>query len=66
MLKTILSRGVNAMPTYEYHCDECQERFSIVETIAQHGKKRPKCPNCGSVKITQVFSSFFAKTSKKS
>ena len=66
MLKTILSRGVSAMPTYEYRCDECNKRFSRVEKISQHGKKRPKCPKCGSAKVVQVFGSFFAKTSKKS
>jgi len=28
--------------------------------------KRPKCPKCHSVKVEQVFSSFFAKTARKS
>ena len=54
------------MPTYEYRCEKCRTRFSRVETIAQHGKKRPKCSKCGSAKVMQVFSSFFAKTGKKS
>jgi len=54
------------MPTYEYRCEKCRKRFSLVESIARHGKKRPTCPKCKSVKVVQVFSSFFAKTSKKS
>jgi putative FmdB family regulatory protein len=54
------------MPTYEYRCEECRKRFSRVETISQHGKKRPKCPKCGSAKVMQVFSSFFVKTGRKS
>ncbi len=62
----VTRRGVSAMPTYEYRCEKCRKRFSRVETISQHGKKRPKCPKCGSAKVVQVFSSFFAKTGKKS
>jgi putative FmdB family regulatory protein len=54
------------MPTYEYRCEKCRKGFSRVETISQHGKKRPKCPKCGSAKVMQVFNPFFAKTSKKS
>ena len=62
----VTRRGVSAMPTYEYRCEKCRKRFSCVETISQHGKKRLKCPKCGSVKVMQVFSSFFAKTTRKS
>lgn len=54
------------MPTYEYRCDDCGERFSRTESISQHGRKRPTCPKCESVKVTQMFSSFYAKTAKKS
>ena len=54
------------MPTYEYRCEQCRKGFSRVESISQHGKKRPKCPKCGSTKVMQVFSPFFAKTGKKS
>jgi putative FmdB family regulatory protein len=54
------------MPTYEYRCGKCGERFSRVESISQHGRKRLTCPKCKSVKVTQVFSSFYAKTAKKS
>ncbi len=54
------------MPTYEYRCEKCGKKFSRVEPISQHGGKRPKCPKCNSVKVTQIFSSFFAKTGKKS
>jgi putative FmdB family regulatory protein len=54
------------MPTYEYRCEKCRRRFSRVETISQHGKKRLKCPKCGSVRVMQVFSSFFVKTGRKS
>jgi putative FmdB family regulatory protein len=54
------------MPTYEYRCDKCGKRFSMVHSISQHGRKRPACPKCKSAKVEQVFSAFFAKTAKKS
>ncbi|UCC73466.1 MAG: zinc ribbon domain-containing protein [Gemmatimonadota bacterium] len=54
------------MPLYEYQCNECGKTFSLRLRIEEHDKKRPKCPHCGSRKLTQQFSSFFAKTAKKS
>lgn len=54
------------MPTYEYRCEKCGKRFSVVESISRHGRKRPACPKCKSVKVEQQFSPFFAKTAKKS
>ncbi|MEJ2678039.1 MAG: zinc ribbon domain-containing protein [Gemmatimonadota bacterium] len=54
------------MPTYEYRCLECDEVFERPEHISEHTDAHPKCPICGSEKVEQVFSSFFAKTSKKS
>jgi putative FmdB family regulatory protein len=54
------------MPTYDYRCEKCGKKFSRIEPISQHGRKRPKCPKCSSVKVAQIFSPFFAKTGKKS
>jgi putative FmdB family regulatory protein len=54
------------MPTYEYRCRECGEVFTLRLHIDEHGRKRPKCPECGSRKLEQRFGSFFAKTAKKS
>ncbi len=54
------------MPLYEYQCRECNKTFNIRLSIQEHERKRPKCPQCGSRKLSQQFSSFFAKTDKKS
>ena len=54
------------MPIYEYECRECGESFSIRLHIDEHDRKRPKCPKCGSRKLEQKFTGFFAKTAKKS
>jgi putative FmdB family regulatory protein len=54
------------MPTYEYRCLECDHTFEQPARMSDHETQRPACPSCGSEKVEQVFSSFFAKTSRKS
>ena len=54
------------MPTYEYRCDKCNKRFTVVKSISEHDRGRPSCPKCKSRKVRQVFSPFYAKTIKKS
>jgi len=53
-----------AMPTYEYTCKECGERFELALSFGEHEKKQ-KCPKCGSAKLEQRISLFAAVTSKK-
>jgi putative FmdB family regulatory protein len=54
------------MPTYEYQCKECGQRFDQVLTISEHDKHKPRCPQCKSENVEPVFSSLFVKTSRKS
>jgi putative FmdB family regulatory protein len=54
------------MPTYEYRCEKCNRKFALVMSISEHDRRRPKCPKCGSGRVTQMISAFFAQTGKKS
>jgi putative FmdB family regulatory protein len=54
------------MPTYEYRCNKCGEKFERVEHLAEHGQVKLRCPKCGSEEVQSVLGAFFAKTSKKS
>ncbi len=54
------------MPTYEYQCSECNKKFTVVQSISEHGKVKVSCPKCKSKKIQQRISSFMTKTSRKS
>jgi putative FmdB family regulatory protein len=54
------------MPTYEYVCDRCQKRFSVIMSFDEHDRRKPKCPKCGSTRVRQQLSGFFSKTSRKS
>lgn len=54
------------MPTYEYRCSKCGQKFERTEHVAEHEKAHPRCPKCQSREIEPVLGEFFAKTSKKS
>lgn len=56
------------MPTYEYECEKCRKKFTLVMRVSDHIEKKDKiiCPKCGSKKVSQKLQSFFANTSKKS
>ena len=54
------------MPTYEFMCNTCQKIFSLVMKISELEKSRITCPSCGKNDVRQMFTSFFAKTSRKS
>ena len=55
-----------AMPTYQYRCNDCGEKFERSETISQHEASKAKCVKCGSKKVSQVPGNVFVVTSKKS
>ncbi len=54
------------MPYYDYQCSQCRRKFTVQQTFEEHGRKRVKCPKCGTQEIERVIGTVFAKTSKKS
>jgi len=54
------------MPTYDYRCEKCRKKLTLVMGIKEHDTKKVKCPKCNSVKISQLITGFFTQTSKKS
>jgi putative FmdB family regulatory protein len=54
------------MPIYQFRCAKCRKSFSESMSITQHDRRRPVCPKCGSRNVAPVFSTFFAKTIRKS
>jgi putative FmdB family regulatory protein len=36
------------MPTYDFICNACQQRFDIFLTFSEYGKKSVLCAHCGS------------------
>lgn len=39
------------MPTYDYVCLACQQRFDVFLTYSEYGVKQVHCTNCGSKKV---------------
>ena len=54
------------MPTYQYRCEQCEITFERTETISEHEVAKPKCPKCGSKKVSVVPGRVNVVTSKKS
>jgi putative FmdB family regulatory protein len=54
------------MPLYEFRCERCNQSFELRQTVDEHGRVRPECPQCHSTEhvITQL-SVFQAVTSRK-
>lgn len=42
------------MPTYEYRCESCGEKFEHTEHLAEHQSAPPPCPKCGSDKVQHM------------
>ncbi len=36
------------MPTYDFICNHCQQRFDVFLTFDEYGKKTVTCAHCGS------------------
>ena len=62
----MIGAGEETMPHYEYLCQACNKKFSLVLTVAEHDKGEIKCPKCGSSNVEQQWAAFYATTSKKS
>ncbi len=45
---------------------KCAEVFTVVLSLAEHGKKKVSCPKCKSKKVKQELTHFMTKTSRKS
>ena len=39
------------MPTYDFTCNNCNQRFDIFLSYAEYGKKTVSCPHCSSKDI---------------
>ncbi|MCC6260435.1 MAG: hypothetical protein IT311_06195 [Anaerolineales bacterium] len=36
------------MPTYDFICNQCNQRFDIFQTFSEYGKQPVHCAHCGS------------------
>lgn len=53
------------MPTYEYECINCREKFEAHRKIADKDSEL-KCPRCGKKQPRRIFATFGTASSGKS
>lgn len=53
------------MPIYEYKCLKCDKPFEVNRSI-DDAAATAKCPSCGSTETERMYSTVYAKTSRKS
>lgn len=39
------------MPTYDFICNDCNQRFDVFQTFAEYGKKPVTCTHCNSKNV---------------
>jgi putative FmdB family regulatory protein len=39
------------MPTYDFICNDCHQRFDVFQTFAEYGKVPVFCPHCNSKNV---------------
>jgi putative FmdB family regulatory protein len=39
------------MPTYDFICNNCNQRFDVFMTFSEYGKKTVTCAHCGSKNV---------------
>ena len=54
------------MPTYEFKCEKCNKKFSLMMGITEYEKTKFRCPKCKSTRVKQQITGFQTVTSKKS
>jgi putative FmdB family regulatory protein len=54
------------MPTYEYACLKCGEKFTRIMSLKEFESGQVTCPKCNSAEVKQQMSQFIPKTSRKS
>ena len=54
------------MPTYEYECAACGQRFTETLSIRELEGHKTRCPHCQSEDVQKLLSHVSVKTSRKS
>ena len=49
------------MPIYEYQCQECENRFEVLQRMGE-GADGLQCPECDSEEVDKQFSTFAASS----
>src|SRR6516225_8789979 len=65
ILVQVSNWGAVVMPIYEYECDKCHRRSSVL-TLRVSEKANPVCARCGSTAMHRLMSRFASPRSEES
>jgi putative FmdB family regulatory protein len=54
------------MPLYEFECQQCHHRFTVLRRIDHADSEGPACPACGAEESRRVPSAFASRSSSPS
>lgn len=54
------------MPIYDFNCEKCKKKFTLVMSISEYEKTKFRCPKCKSTRVKQAIMPFQVVTSRKS
>lgn len=53
------------MPLYEYRCEDCAERFEVLQSMGE-GSEGLVCPTCGGGAVERQLSTFAGRSAASS
>jgi putative FmdB family regulatory protein len=39
------------MPTYEFRCEKCNNKFTLILSVSEYEKTKFRCPKCKSTRV---------------
>lgn len=54
------------MPIYDYRCTDCGRMFFVIESLEEHEKSKPVCPDCAGTNVKRLITGVHVQTGKKS
>jgi putative FmdB family regulatory protein len=54
------------MPTYDYLCGQCGEKFTRYMSLKEYESEKVACPKCNSPDVKQQLGDVMVRTSRKS
>ena len=65
-LRAPFRQEVYIMPSYDFKCEKCKKKFTLMMTLSEFDKSKTRCPKCKSTRVQQQITAFQVVTSKKS
>lgn len=65
----VSGKGVEAMPMYEFYCNDCKKEFNLILSVKEYeeyAKKNFPCATCHGKNVERLITTLHVITPKKS